>query len=272
MITLTDNDNIRTGIFGLLGNNIRYSLSPEIHNHIFRRFGIEATYGLFDVPDYSFSATVKVLIRGTSGFNITTPYKEETAKVLPELSSEASLTGNVNLVKNNKGYNTDFLALQELVNRHELDLSGKECTIFGSGGTARTAAYLFGSMGMYVTIMNRSLDKAQNLEYDLSMAGIEAQSVTLNPEISKETLESEVFVNCISHPVFRYPEMKAHFAVDFNYANRSGDFRSRFVEKPILITGEEVLASQAIHSQRIWNNIEPEFNEILEVINVKHTG
>ncbi len=271
MIILAFSNDSKTGIYGLLGYRIRYSLSPEIHNHIFRKFGIKAVYGLFDVPQQDFSTAMDTLIQYASGFNVTTPYKENAAKLLQELSPEASLTGSVNLVKNNRGYNTDYLALQELISRQDLDLAGKECTIFGSGGAARTASYLFGNMKMYVTIINRSLEKAQKLENDLTRSGIDAQSVTLKTEISKETMESEVFVNCISYPEFMYPGMRSKLAVDFNYASRSGNFRNRFTGETAFITGEDILASQAIHSQRIWNNIEAEFTEILEVIDVKHS-
>ena len=272
MVTLSESKETFLGIFGLLGHGIKYSLSPRIHNYIFSRYGINAVYGLFDLPPQDFQTGIQALIRRTSGFNVTTPYKEETAKVLPMLSREASMTGSVNLVYGSKGYNTDYLALEDLVKARKLGLSGKECIIFGSGGAARTAAYLFGNMGMFITVVNRSLKKAEKLEIDLSRSGIDARAVNLRSSISTEVMDSDVFVNCISYPEFRFPAMKATLAVDFNYSSRSGDFRTRNQGEHSLITGEEILVSQAIHSQRIWNNISPEFNEIMEVVNVKHTG
>ena len=272
MITLSESKGTFQGLFGLLGHGIKYSLSPRIHNYIFSRYGINAVYALFDLPPQDFHTAIQALIRRTPGFNVTTPYKEECAEFLPVLSREASMTGSVNLVKGNKGYNTDFLALEELVRARGLDLSSEECTIFGSGGAARTAAYLFGNMNMYITVVNRSLERAQKLQGDLSRAGIDARAVTLKSSISTETLDSEVFVNCISYPEFRYPAMKTALAVDFNYASRSGNFRTRVQGKHSIITGEEILVSQAIHSQIIWNDISPDFSEIMEVINVEHTG
>lgn len=231
-----------------------------------------ALYCLFDVPPHGFHAAARSLIEKSSGFNVTTPYKEDAARLLPELSHEASLTGSVNLVRNNMGYNTDYIALEGLLNKTGLGLSGKDCTIFGSGGAARAAAYLLGGLKMHVTIINRSLERAQKLEAGLADAGMEARAVKLNAGISSETMESEVVVNCISYPEFRFPEMRAKLAVDFNYSSRSGDFRSKVHGNHSMITGEEILVSQAIHSQRIWNNLEPDFGEIMEVINVKHTG
>lgn len=262
----------KPGIYGLLGYGIKYSLSPEIHNHIFSRFGITAIYGLFDVPPGGFRAGIRALAEKASGFNVTKPYKEETAKIFTSLSREARLTGSVSMVSNNMGYNTDYLALEELVHRHGNGLAGMGCTIFGSGGAARTAAFLFGKLKMQITIMNRSIERAQKLEMDLASAGIEANAVPLTTLSNSGAMESAVFVNSISHPGFGYPGMKAKLAVDFNYASRSGDFRSKLLGKPPIISGEEILALQAIHSQRIWNKIDPDFNEIMEVINVQHTG
>ncbi len=259
-------------IFGLLGHGIKYSLSPRIHNYIFKKFGINAIYALFDVPPNDFKKALKALVGRASGFNVTKPYKEETALFIPDLSGEASLTGSVNLVKKNKGYNTDYLALRDLVGNQNQEFAGKECTILGSGGAARTAAYLFGSLKMNVTVINRNLERAEKLETGLSKAGIHAQAIAMGTGISGGVIESDVIVNCISYPEYRYPRMKGELAVDFNYGSRSGDFRNRLMGNRPLITGEQILVAQAIHSQKIWNNLEPGFEEIMEAINVKHTG
>ena len=272
MITLTTTEKTVPQIFGLLGYGIKYSMSPMIHNHIFSRFGINAFYGIFDVPPDGFQKALTALAKRASGFNVTKPYKEDTARIIPELSEEASMTGSVNLVKKNRGYNTDYLALKGLVGSHSMDLAGKNCTIFGSGGAARTAAFLFGKLRMNVNVINRSLERARKLEADLSGSGIQAHAIKLDPGLSSTEIASDVIVNCISQPDFRYPALEADLAVDFNYSSRSGDFRDRLKGSHSLITGEEILVAQAIHSQMIWNNIRPGFEEIMEVINVKHTG
>ena len=36
--------------FGLLGARLGHSLSPQIHQEVFRQLGIEATYELIEVP------------------------------------------------------------------------------------------------------------------------------------------------------------------------------------------------------------------------------
>lgn len=66
----------------VLGNNIAYTLSPELHGAIFEFLGEDGEYGVADVPPESLSQTVSRLLKEYSGFNVTKPYKESVAKIL----------------------------------------------------------------------------------------------------------------------------------------------------------------------------------------------
>ena len=44
--------------FGLLGARLGHSLSPQIHQEVFRRLGMEATYELIEVPAEKLADTV----------------------------------------------------------------------------------------------------------------------------------------------------------------------------------------------------------------------
>lgn len=257
------------GIFGLVGHNIGYSLSPAIHNHIFSTRGMNAVYGLFDLSPDHFDAGIGALLSFASGFNITVPYKERITGHLKELSSEARLTGSVNLVHEGMGHNTDYLALRDILSALPGDLSGQECVVFGSGGAARTASFLLGKMGMSLRILNRTRERSVLLESSLHNEGIDAESMPLGPDIGEEILKSDCFVNTISDPGFHFPAMIGRLAVDFNYGSRAGTFRNRISGDATVISGEEILVRQAIHSQKIWNGIEPPVDEIMGVIDVK---
>ncbi|MEM0003614.1 MAG: shikimate dehydrogenase, partial [Thermoproteota archaeon] len=41
--------NYSTKLFGVLGNNIQYTLSPIIHNYSFSKVGANAVYLAFDI-------------------------------------------------------------------------------------------------------------------------------------------------------------------------------------------------------------------------------
>lgn len=268
-IILKASQNDSAQIFGLLGHNISYSLSPAIHNHFFARRGINAVYGLFDIKPENFDSNVKSLISGTEGFNVTVPYKERIVPLLDGLKDEAEKTGSVNLVFNRVGYNTDYMALRDLVKGSEVFLKGKECTILGAGGAARTASYFFGELGMKLSIVNRSHEKGLKLQNDLNSAGYQAIYEEFSNGFSVSPLKSACVVNCISSSEVSYPQIDAEIVIDFNYGQKSQAFRKNVRNAEKLISGEEILITQAIHSQRIWNQVEPSYEELAEVLNVQ---
>lgn len=256
-------------IYGLIGHDIGYSLSPSLHNHFFASHGMNAVYGLFDLDPSDFDSNARTLISGAAGLNVTVPYKEKIMPLLDGLSEEAKQTGSVNLVFRRKGYNTDYMALSKLVGGLNAELGGKECIIFGAGGAARTASFLFGGLGMDVIIVNRSEDRAKRLVQDLKAQGYEARQEPFPSEPEAYVTRTYCAVNCVSSGETVFPEIDAEYVVDFNYGERSREFRKSLRIPRKMISGEEILIRQAIYSQKIWNKVEPSFEEMREAINVK---
>ena len=257
--------NSRPKLFGLVGNHISYSLSPRIHNYVFSMFGIKALYGIFDIEPDHFDNAVVPLISSGIGINVTVPYKEAIIKYLDSLSHEAELTGSVNLVSDRVGFNTDYLALRDLVLENISVEKNGECIILGSGGASRTAAFLLGGMGMKLKIFNRSHSRAAKLIDDLKRQNISARIYDIN---EKDILSADGVVSGISDPDFVFPEMKCLWAISFNYGNRADNFLKKVDDScKHVISGEQILAKQAIYSQKIWNHIEPSYDDIMEVIN-----
>lgn len=265
---MTSQDDVAR-IFGLLGHQIGYSLSPALHNHFFASHGMNAVYGLFDIGPEDFEPNARTLISGTAGLNVTVPYKERIIPLLSGLSDEAKKTGSVNLVFRGEGYNTDYMALRMLVENMGADLSGRECIIFGAGGAARTASFLFGGLGMNVIIVNRSKERAASLVNDLANQGYEARQEPFPPDPRAYMTRTYCAVNCISSGETTFPEIEAEYVVDFNYGGRSKGFRSSLRTPRKMISGEEILIGQAIYSQKIWNQVEPSFEEMREALNVE---
>ncbi len=256
-------------IYGLLGHNIAYSGSPAMHNHFFATRGMDAVYGLFDISPEDFEPNARSLISAAEGFNITVPYKERIIPLLDELRDAALKTGSVNLVYRKIGYNTDFLALQKLTEPFRNDVKGRECTIFGAGGAARTAAYLFGENGANLRIINRSITRAEDLCAELVKKGISARCEKFSSWPEGSVIHTDCAVNCTSSADVKFPEIVARLAVDFNYGAKARSFREAARGSEKMISGEEILIQQAIYSQKIWNNTEPSYEEFAEVLNVQ---
>ena len=69
--------------FGIIGNPIKHSLSPTLHNYWFEKYKIDASYSLIEVKDDELSKVVeKIKNKDLSGINITLPYKQ---KIVPHL-------------------------------------------------------------------------------------------------------------------------------------------------------------------------------------------
>ncbi|MDU4959467.1 MAG: shikimate kinase [Sporomusaceae bacterium] len=132
-------------IYGLLGEALSHSLSPEIHRFLFRQLNIEAAYSLFPLPPARLAAGLEGLrLLGAGGVNVTIPYKAQIMPLLDDLSAEARLLGAVNTVLFGSGgaigYNTDYGGFGLMLRLHQIEAAGKSALVLGTGGAARTAA------------------------------------------------------------------------------------------------------------------------------------
>jgi len=158
----------KTRVFALVGHPIRHSLSPAMHNELFRRKGIDAVYVALDVkPELAESVAGSIRTLALAGCNLTVPFKERVFPALDELSTAASCAGAVNVVLNREGrlegHNTDGEGyLRALREELGIDPAGRDCAILGAGGTGRAvAAALAGAGVASACFFNRSPDRAE---------------------------------------------------------------------------------------------------------------
>ena len=79
--------------FGIIGNPIKHSLSPILHNYWFDKYKIDAKYSIIETQDDNFSSIISDLKNGKiSGINITLPYKQKIVPHLDILVNDAEIT------------------------------------------------------------------------------------------------------------------------------------------------------------------------------------
>ncbi|MFC2139657.1 shikimate dehydrogenase [Bacteroidota bacterium] len=163
--------NHNTKIIGVIGHPIKHSFSPLMFNISFELNGLNYIYLPFDVPAQNLQGAVKGMISlGITGFNITLPHKEKIIQYLSDVSEEASVIGAVNTVVNENGtlhgYNTDVHGVIETLNEYKDDIAGKEVTVIGAGGAARSAVYsLIRHFKIEkINIINRTSQTAESLK------------------------------------------------------------------------------------------------------------
>ena len=139
--------------FGLLGARLGHSLSPQIHQEVFRQLGIEATYELIEVPTEILADKVAELRKNYRGLNVTIPHKVAVMASLDYIADEAGAIGAVNtiLFKDGRasGFNTDYFGFARLLEHNGLVPEGKDVCVLGTGGASRAILQCVKDMRMW---------------------------------------------------------------------------------------------------------------------------
>lgn len=158
--------------YGVMGDPIAHSLSPQMHRYWFEKYGRSAHYLAFHVTREHLGQAVEGLkVLGAGGFNVTVPHKSSVMPFLDAIDEDAALIGAVNTVVRADddrliGYNTDGIGFLQSLRKHvpSADMRGRPLLVLGAGGAAKAVAltlakYLAGR----VDIANRTLAKAAAL-------------------------------------------------------------------------------------------------------------
>ena len=244
--------------FGLLGARLGHSLSPQIHQEVFRQLGIEATYELIEVPTEKLADKVAELRKNYRGLNVTIPHKVAVMASLDYIADEAGAIGAVNtiLFKDGRasGFNTDYFGFARLLEHNGLVPEGKDVCVLGTGGASRAILQCVKDMrAQSITVISRVIENAPE--------DIRAHYTVKTYEDLK-ALDGDLLINCT--PVGMFPNVEAspvdgavmeHFAaaVDIIYNPAETKFMklARQQGKPA-VNGLFMLVAQAVAADEIW--------------------
>ncbi len=197
----------KTKLTGILGNPVSHSVSPAIHNHLFRKLDLPYVYvplgseksGLKDVV-----ASLRALKAG--GGNVTIPYKSEVVAYCDEVSKLSILTGTVNTLYFKDatlcGTTTDFKGFSEAVISEGGEINKAHIVILGNGGTARTIAIALAHEKNIesLSILGRSEEKVTALAKEVNdKTGFAVTTALFNSDGAKRILKTcTLLVNCTS--------------------------------------------------------------------------
>lgn len=142
--------------YAVIGHPIGHTMSPFIHKRLFELRGIDADYGVYDIPTEDLIGKIQEL-KTLDGFNITIPHKQAIIPFLKRMDQKASLFQSVNTVKNGdslEGYTTDPDGFLSALCQAGFPLRGR-VVILGAGGVARTMAYEATMAGCFVVLAVR---------------------------------------------------------------------------------------------------------------------
>lgn len=205
--------------FGLLGETLKHSFSPEIH----ARFG-QYPYDLCEVEKENLESFIKS--GKYKGFNVTIPYKKTVMSFCDRISPEAERIGSVNtlLWKDGElcGYNTDYFGFCALLKHADITVSGKKCLVFGSGGASLTVQTALQDLGAKeVIVISRS---GKNNYENLSLHAdaqilVNTTPVGMYPNNGESPVDFSVFKNCTGAVDLIYNPYKTKFLLDAERRN-----------------------------------------------------
>lgn len=154
-------------LLAVLGRGVRDSLSPVMHNHMFKLNGMNYLYTWIDIPERALERFMEIARKDIYyGLNVTIPYKEKIVSYIEYLDTHSSSIGAVNTIlftdHGAYGYNTDYEAILKAVG----DRIGRcgDAIIIGAGGSAKAAVYALNLLKcVSVYVVNRTFSRAAEL-------------------------------------------------------------------------------------------------------------
>lgn len=114
----------------------------RFHNYLYQALGLDYIYKAFTTNNLA-AAIGGIRALGICGSGISMPYKEVCIEFVDKLDSSACAIGSVNTVVNKNGnlkaYNTDYIAVQRLLNENRIS-PAIPFVLKGSGGMAKAVA------------------------------------------------------------------------------------------------------------------------------------
>jgi len=173
---ITDNS-----LFGaVVGFPISHSLSPAIFRAAFSSQSLTGEYEAIEANESTIKDVLDQLrSRGVQGLSVTMPLKEAILPFLDVIDDDARLLNAVNCVDFANGvatgHNTDGDGCCDALEQQGgALLGGTHAVVLGAGGTARSVALALGRRGARVAIINRTVEKAEDLVRTLAPAAQEA--------------------------------------------------------------------------------------------------
>ncbi len=156
-------------VAGVIGSPIRQSLSPLLHTSWLNVRGIDGVFAPFEVTEENFDHAIHALdLLKVVGVNVTAPLKQLAFAHCDTVSERAQFTGAVNLMIHEhaggwSGDNTDILGVQAVIAEAQI-ATRRKAVVLGAGGAARATIFaLAESNWTEITLINRSLEKANTL-------------------------------------------------------------------------------------------------------------
>ena len=243
-----------TRLYGVAGDPIEHSLSPQMMNAAFRRENLNSVYLALHAK--SLADLVKC-VRDIPifGLSVTMPYKQDIIEHLDNCEPLCQKVGACNTVIRSQdgklyGFNTDVAGVVRPLEQR-IPLAEAKVLVLGAGGAARAAVFGVRERGANVFILNRTPQTAQKLARESGSKSIKRD------DLKKMTFDVIINATPVGMSNGKSPldekEMNAKIAFDLVYNPLETKFLQMAKAKGMaVISGLEMFVNQGARQFEIW--------------------
>lgn len=271
--------------YTLIGHPLGHSMSPFIHDRLFKLKGREVSYSLTDISPEDLNSKKEYLKSEFVGYNITIPHKVAVIPFIDKMDTSALRYNSVNCVANTQegsiGYNTDCYGFLNSLKMNDISLDGK-VLLLGCGGVGRMMAIesLLHGATLTIAIIEEARDMCNTLLSELNekFPNVKVEVVLM----SEITGSFDLVIN--STPVGMFPKVdncplsdetisKCGAVFDAIYNPTETKLVQKFkAQGKKAVGGMAMLVLQAVKAHELWDNdtySNDEINEIIKQSNEK---
>jgi len=274
-----------TQVCAVIGNPVRHSLSPAIHNAGFQAAGLNYVYVAFRVEDVGACLAGMRACQGFRGISVTIPHKAAVIPHLDELEPMAAAVGSVNTIVNENGRligsTTDGLGALHALSEAGVNLDGRRVLFLGAGGAVRSVAFAFldRAKPARLTVLGRTAVRVQALVDELAArpGAVKVEAGDLRADLARAMAEHDVVIQ--GTPAGMYPEWMAntlvpaellrpeHVVFDMVYR----PIKTRLIRESEdagcqVVLGLEMLLNQAALQFELWTNAPAPANDMRQAL------
>jgi len=255
----------------VIGNPIKHSLSPKLHNHWIKENNINAVYDKKQLNENEIGGIIdEVKNEKINGINVTLPFKKSVIPFLDELTPLAGEVQSVNTIfkKDNKviGDNTDIGGFEQALKHINYSIKNKKIFILGAGGVVPSIIIALKRLeAAKIILSNRTKARAENIK-------------KIYPDLEiidwGEAPDVDMIINATSLGLKNDDEIKLNYAdigpnklfYDIIYNPSKTKFLSKAKQFGNQIeNGKMMFIYQAQLAFKIWHNILPKVeNRLLD--------
>ena len=267
--------------FGIIGNPVKHSLSPVLHNYWFNKYKIDADYNIIEESEKNLTKIIDQIKDGSlTGINVTLPFKQKIINHVDKIINDAEQTGSVNTILLNAenyviGENTDVFGLQAAYLKEIDNDLNKNCLVIGAGGVSPSVILSLKKSGIRnITITNRTSEKCIFLKKKFNNIKILPWR-DLEPEIKN----FDIIINTTSLGLKNGADFNFNFSktkkeviyIDTIYNPlETKTYKYLKEEGKKVFNGLDMFIYQGQKSFYLWNKVNPEIDDgLIELLHSK---